>query len=137
MRKELLVVAGVLLLIGAYTAYHTWNKPHEDIAAADSFMTISATDLFKAFQDNESEANSRFLNKVLTINGVIRQVKTGKDLPTIDLNTADELAAVICNLDPFADHKTLDFAVGQEISIKGKCSGMLNDVIIDRCVVVR
>lgn len=136
MKKKIMLAAGLIFLLAGFAGYKIWNKPHQDIAAAESFMTISAIDLLKAFQDDETEANARFLNKVLTINGVIRQVKMNKDLPTLDLNTSDDLASVICNFDPFAEHTTLDFMVGQQIRVKGKCSGMLNDVIIDRCVVV-
>jgi hypothetical protein len=136
MKKKIMLAAGLIFLLAGYAGYKIWNKPHQDIAAADSFMTISAIDLLKAFQEDETGANARFLNKVLTIDGVIRQVRMGENLPTLDLNTSDELASVICNLDPFAKHPSVDFSVGQEIRIKGKCSGMLNDVIIDRCVVV-
>lgn len=53
------IVAGILLAGWLY-----YNKPHRSVTESD-FLTVQATDLFAAYQNNEEQANHQYLNKVL------------------------------------------------------------------------
>jgi len=137
MKSKILIVVALVLLIGAFIGYKMWNKPHMDIASADSFMTISANDLVKAFKEDEAAANAKFLNKVITVSGKIATVNQELGQNALHLETDDMMALVVCNLDPFSKHVKVDFKAGEQINLKGVCSGMLTDVIIDRCILVK
>lgn len=137
MKNKLLMIGVLILLIGGVVGYKMWNKPHMDVAAADSFITLPANELLKAFQDNEAAANEKFLNKVVTIIGKIADIKKEQNETALHLETGDMMAVVICNLDPFSTHERSDFTVGEDIKLKGVCSGMLTDVVLDRCVLIK
>jgi hypothetical protein len=137
MKSKLLVAAGLVLLMGGFIGYKMWNKPHMDVAEADSFISLTANDLLNSFKENESEANTRFLNKVITVSGIIASVNKQQDEIILHLETEDPMALVICNLDPFSSHEKVEFAEGESINLKGICSGMLTDVVLDRCVLVK
>lgn len=137
MKSKFLLAAVFILALGGFIGYKMWNKPHKDIAKAESFRTLTSNELLNEFKKDEAVANSTFLNQVVTVSGKIKAVNTDKGLTTLQLETEDMMALIICNLDPFSTHERTDFTVGEDISIKGVCSGMLSDVILDRCVIVK
>ena len=136
MKSKLIWLILIFGLSGAIIAYRMWNKPHQDIAASDSTASLTAPDLLKAYQSDETAANAEYLNKIITVNGSIEEVRKEADQITIHLGTEDAMATVICNLDPFSGHSGSEFETGRKITLKGVCSGMLTDVVLDRCVVV-
>ncbi|MDZ4708759.1 MAG: hypothetical protein SH818_10210 [Saprospiraceae bacterium] len=137
MKSKLFLAAALILLLGGFIGYKMWNKPHMDISAAESFISLSAVDLVQAFKEDETSANTRFLNKVITVSGKIAAVNKEHNQTILHLETEDPMALVICNLDPFSTHEKTDFVSGETVQVKGVCSGMLTDVVIDRCVIIK
>ncbi len=136
MKAKLIWLILILGIAGVIIGYRIWNKPHQDIAASDSTASLTAPDLLKAYQSDETAANAKYLNKIITVSGSIEEVRKEADQITIHLGTEDAMATVICNLDPFSSHSGSEFETGRNITMKGVCSGMLTDVVLDRCVVV-
>ncbi len=136
MKAKLIWLILILGVSGAIIGYRMWNKPHQDIAASDSTASLTAPDLLKAYQTDEATANAKYLNKIITVNGSIEEVRKESDQITIHLGTDDAMATVICNLDPFSGHDGTELITGRNITMKGVCSGMLTDVVLDRCVIV-
>ena len=136
MKSKLIILILILGVSGAIIGYKMWNKPHQDIAASDSTASLTASDLLKAYQSDETTANAKYLNKIIAVSGSIEEVRKEADQITIHLGTQDAMATVICNLDPFSSHAGTEFETGQNVTMKGVCSGMLTDVVLDRCVVV-
>ena len=60
MKSKLFLAAGLILLLGGLIGYKMWNKPHMDISAAESFISVSAMELVQAFKEDETSANTRF-----------------------------------------------------------------------------
>jgi len=137
MKSKLFLAAGLILLLGGLIGYKMWNKPHMDISAAESFISVSAMELVQAFKEDETNANTRFLNKVITVSGKIASINQEHNQTILHLETEDPMALVICNLDPFSTHEKTEFVSGEPIQVKGVCSGMLTDVVIDRCVIIK
>ena len=44
------------------------------------------------------------------------------------------LGGVICQLDELSEHKRTEFETGETVQLKGRCTGMLMDVVLVRCV---
>ena len=101
--------------------------------------TVSASALVKAFQDDEEKANTSYLDKVIAVSGKLREMETSEDGNIqLFLDSGDPLSAISCQLDPLSKHTGLDnLNVGSEVSLKGICTGMLMDVVIERCVVIQ
>ncbi|HNT22072.1 MAG TPA: hypothetical protein PKL70_16665 [Saprospiraceae bacterium] len=136
MKSKLTLLILILALSGVYIGYRMWNKPHLDIASAGPAASLTASELLAEYQSDESAANAKYLNKVISINGVIEAVSKEADQVSIRLATEDVMATVICNLDPFSSHAETEFVTGRNINLKGVCSGILTDVVLDRCVVI-
>lgn len=136
MKKVLFLVFGLACLGGIY-GYMLWNKPHQDVAAAKADITISANSLLVAFETDEEVANTKYLDKVIMVNGKIRSVEHN-DLGEISviLATENDMSSIICNFEPAFDQAE-SLKEGVEITLKGLCSGYLMDVVLDRCALVQ
>lgn len=137
MLKKAILVLLVLGLIGLAVGYYMWNKPHEDISAAKPDLSISATELFVAFETDETAANAKYLDKLVEVAGTVAESGTNEDGSARVVLESGGMFGVACSLDPLAKHPRSAFPVGEKIRLKGKCSGYNLDVQIDRCVEIR
>lgn len=96
-------------------------------------MKIKAEELVKAFQENETNANKLYLDKVLLINGVVgATAKTQSGETSVTLTSSDPFSGVMATLDSTV---TVQVKVGDTIDIKGFCKGFLSDVVITNALI--
>ena len=111
------------------------NKSHDDIESLTTEVKISSSELFTTYEQDEISANNKYLDKVIEVEGKVSQVKTDDHGKTkVHLATDDMIFEVICELDDFSNHKRKTFEIGENIVLKGICSGYLSDVIIVRSI---
>ena len=132
--KKFLIVTVILILCAGIFGYLQWNKPHEDIAAAKSDITISANELLTAFQTGEEAANAKYNDKVVEVTGAVREVTQTEGVTIVRLDAGDSMDGVTCELDADVKHKRTDFKTGDPVTFKCTCSGMNMDVVLNRCV---
>ena len=137
MWKNIALAALAATLIGMSVAYYLWNKPHENIGAAQPDLSISAVELFTAFETDENAANAQYLGKIIEVSGVVSESGANDDGSARVVLETGGMFGIACSLDPLTQHPSTAFPVGEKIKIKGKCSGYNLDVQLDRCVEVR
>ena len=136
--KKIILSILVLALIGAAGTYYyafVYSKNRKfDMVNAEA-MTIEANALVKAFQENETEANKNYLDKVLLISGTISatdQTQTGDR--TLTLSSEDPFAGVMVTLD---STEAAAINMNDKVTVKGFCKGFLSDVVITSAVIVK
>lgn len=137
-KKTKLLLLLVLLggIIGGSVGLYLWFKPVPGIESLETDLTIPASDLFLAFEANENAANEKYLNKVVEVTGLVREVKVNEaGFPVVVLETDDMMFGIICE---FESKESLpkDVQVGALITIKGVCNGKLLDVVLNRCLFI-
>jgi hypothetical protein len=131
--KSLLIIALILLIGGGAVAYFMWNKPHRNVEN-EKGIEVTAPQLVKEYQQNEAEANKKYLDKAIQVQGNISEVKSNQDgKTTVMLSSDDAFTSVFCTLKEPASNIT----TGSLVTIKGICSGMLSDVRLREAVVVK
>ena len=96
---------------------------------------LSTMALLADFNKDETAANLKYLDKVIAVKGKIKEIKiepaTGQ--ATVVLDSGDPMVAVTCSFynEEVASVKKL--TEGAEITIKGKCTGKLMDVVLNKC----
>lgn len=131
--KIALFIVFFLALGGILAGLWMFNRQHKDLLNVRPDYKITATDLQKAFEDSEAAANEKYMNRVLEVSGVIESVKSGQDnILSVVLKTGSDLSSVICTFPSGTDH-TL-FITGNQITLRGECSGFLMDVLLNNCV---
>lgn len=133
--KIALFVVFFVALAGILIALYLFNMQHKDLQKAKPDYVISAVELQKAFEENETSAASAYVNKVLEVTGIIGSVKTGENnVLSIVLKTGSDLSTVICTFPSETD--PAKFTPGNKITVRGDCSGFLMDVLLNNCVIL-
>jgi hypothetical protein len=136
MKQKILIGAliTIVLAIAAVWFFVFYAPTHFKRDVADEKgIQITAAALVKAYQENESNANTLYLDKPIEIKGEIGEVKadqTGNT--TLTLKSEDAFASVFCTLkkaDP-------SLKAGQTITVKGICTGFLSDVVLKEAIIV-
>ena len=123
---------GVLSLVIGLSLYF---KKHKDLSATKPDYVVTAVMLQKEFEDNEKTASDKYINKIIEVNGTILSV-TQADSNSINLSlkTESDLSSVICT---FAATDPLKFRAGEDVTIRGECSGFLMDVLLNNCALIK
>ena len=111
--KIALFVVLFIAVAGILAALIMYNKKHPDTAKAKPDFVVTATALQKEFEDNEKDASARYINKILEVTGTIASV------------TPDD-----------SIHINISLKTGNEITLRGECSGYLMDVQLKNCAQV-
>jgi uncharacterized protein YpmB len=129
-----IIAAIVVLAIIVLLAWKWAFRPSESsVGSHKAEISMQASDLVMEFTTNEESANSKYLNKIIEIKGIVNSVEVKGQEITIYLRKEKDLSGVLCSFDKSA----IDPAVikkGEEVSIKGLCSGYLMDVVFNKCV---
>jgi len=114
---------------------YVFNMKHKDLQKTKPDFVITAVSLQKAFEDEEKAATVKYVNKILEISGTIESVKTGEgNILSVNLKTGSDFSSVICTFPPKTD--SAQFKTGNQITIRGECSGFLMDVLLNNCTVI-
>jgi hypothetical protein len=131
--KNLVLLVLILAALGAGYGYYLYQKPVPTAAALATDFSLAATELYAAYETDEAAANERYLGKTLELTGTVAAVTTDEaGQVTVQLDAGGLLGGVSCELAP---GQTTELQVGEEVRLKGICSGMLMDVVLNRCVV--
>jgi hypothetical protein len=140
--KTFRISAAIVLLVilgGAAYGYYMFNLKRTDLSKVKPAYVISSNELFSAFDSDETGATAKFAGKVVEVSGNVAQVEFGSTDSTLSvtLREDDELSGVICTFSGVEDKSKLNISAGQKISVRGECSGMLMDVLLNNCVIVK
>ena len=132
-KNKILISVFVIILIAFYLGYKMYNKPHINVSNTKSEITLSANTILKDFTTDEAAANAKYLDKIITITGEVLKINTEKNKGTITLKTNDNFGSILCHLSKKATLNLNKIKKGQNVTIKGICTGYLMDVIIIKC----
>jgi len=134
--KIALLVVVLIAIGGLFAALYLYNLKPRDLQKAKPHFSISADDFQKAFNENEKAASTRYINKIIDVSGTIASVQSGeKNTFNVALKTGNELSSIICTFHSIKD--TTILRSGNQIIIRGVCSGFLMDVLLNNCVIVK
>ena len=133
--KNILIGLLLMVAVGAVVGYFVYNQPHENIQRVETDHTLSATRLYSEFETDETAANEKYLGKMVQVSGTVASLSRDEDEQiTVTLDGGGLLGGVICKSDNFSDDGIGQPDIGSEITLKGRCTGMLMDVVLVRCV---
>jgi len=133
--KIALFVVVFFAIAGILAALIMFNKKHPDTSKAKPDFVVTAVTLQKEFEDNEKTASARYINKILEVSGTISSIsESDNNSLNISLKTGSDISSIICTfLSPVDKSK---FKQGDDISLRGECSGFLMDVLLKNCSAV-
>ena len=133
--RKIIISLLILAVVGAFIGYRMYNKPHVNVASESADITITANKILANFSSDETTANTKYLDKIVQVKGVVAKVEKENGKGIVTLETNDNFGSVICHLTSEAS-KDLTIKTGQELTLKGICTGFLMDVILVKSVIV-
>ncbi len=135
-KKILYSILFTIVLLGVIGVYMIF-KPKKNLLNLKPDYKLTATELFNEYSINEEAANTKFLGKIIMVSGTIREINLEDSIyTTIILETDDMFFGVNCVLNNKYASKQKKISIGSEAVIKGECSGMLIDVVLNNCVLI-
>ena len=135
-KKALYSIFFVIVLLGVICIY-IFFKPEKNLLKLKPDYKLTAIELFNEYSTNEKAANTKFLGKIIQVNGIIHDINKGDSIyTTVILETKDMFFGVNCVLNDKYASKQKEIIIGSEATIKGECSGMLIDVVLNNCVLI-
>ncbi len=134
MKRNILIAVLLAAVAGGFISYRMYNAKTPTAAEKTADVTVDATALFAAFTKDEVAAGKLYNDKVLQVNGVVREVGTvGNGPVNVMLETGDAMGAVVCE---FAAGEAPAWQKGKNVTLKGFCAGYNLDVLLQRCAAV-
>ena len=97
-------------------------------------ITVSAEDLYKAYDSNEAEADKLYQGKIVIVTGKIGIIDA--KIPVVYLMDARQKANILCDFTRDQKDAVSKLEFGQTVTVKGKCAGkVLGNVGVVDCVV--
>jgi hypothetical protein len=135
-------VVSFIALSAILAALYLYNLKHTDMAKARPDFVITAAAIQKEFEDNETIASAKYINKVIEVTGTVASVAQTGDNLNISLKSGNDISSVICTFPVIKDPSKIKN--GDIIVIRGECSGFTQlfdgqpplDVLLNNCAVV-
>lgn len=130
--KILLGVLAIGLVAGAYGIY-AFNKKVPGLEKTRADYSLTADEIYSAFEMDEAAALEKFDGKVVEVSGTVLSVKTENEQNNIIIAAESAFGGgVNCSLSSPVE----GIEKGMTIKIKGRCQGYLMDVVLNNCHVV-
>jgi len=130
----LLVGIGLAIAI-SWLSFLYLPKASSEGKTAD--IAITATQLFQQFEQDETTSNATYISKVLEVRGLLREKSTDENGSTVLILAAgDEFGGVLCTLEESQTEKAMNLQFGKSVTVKGVCTGMLMEVVLNKGVIV-
>lgn len=134
MRKVILFIL-MLGIIGAGVGYYMYNKPVASLEKKKPDVEVSASKLIEDYETDETAANTTYLGKVVQVSGKIADVTEEEGKKKVQLETSNPISMIICELEDGTSAEQLK--TGDEVIVKGLCTGYLSDVILVQSSIVK
>lgn len=133
--KKLFKILIALFILAILGYFIIMNLPQATTKNKEAKIEVKAIKLFNDFSTNEQTANNLYNGKVIEVSGEVRNVtKDKKGATVVILKTEDMVGGVLCTFEN-APKQTLN--KGNQVTIKGQCSGLLMDVVLNKCNLVK
>ena len=129
-KKTIFWIVGIVFIAAAATGIYFFNKKVPGLKHATPAYSITADELYNDFQEDESAAMSKYKDKVLSVTGEVLSIKSSEEGSNVMLHAENAMAnGINCSF----KGPVPQISEGDEVTIKGRCQGLLMDVILNNC----
>lgn len=144
-RKKIIIIAVLVALVGGgWYGYSEYTRGVKDLSYVEADVQINHDQLIQAFTSNEQQANSLYLDKIISVKGKLKNMeKDESGHYTLILGEEGSMSSVRCSMDSTHQQAADELQINAEVIIKGACTGfnadelLGSDVILNRCVIVK
>ena len=135
--RIVLFVGLAIVLVAVIVGVYFYTLGQKDLTNARPDYTLPARELYADFEADENAASAKYLDKVVEVSGTVSHVEMNSDsaMNVMLMDDAD-MGGVLCTFNNVKKRSSIDVSSGDNVIIRGICSGMLMDVQLNNCVLV-
>ena len=123
----------IIIGFGSLDEFENLDQSPKVTSDSNPSVTISASKLYKEYNENEIAADEKYKGKIIEVTGVIRDI--GNDIMNnayVTLAGDEYFGDIQC----YFNKKSVvaKLSKGKRITIIGSCSGLLMNVQMDNCI---
>jgi len=131
----------IILTIVVILFSYFWLKIYDEslplnINIAKVEEQVTSNKLLASFESNENLAYSNYVEKVVVVEGVVKDVTYLNNRFTVILQNQNGVPQILCDMLFSEKENVKELKTGQKVNIKGVCKGYLLDVIMLNCILV-
>lgn len=126
-----LIGISIALSIGLYV----YNKPRQGVDNLTPEFKVTATQLWMEYRENELAANTKYLNTVIELEGVVSEVTASGGGLVLLLSVQEDGTGISCLL--AEDNYISRLKPGNNVKLKGRCTGYNMDVNLTDCIIIQ
>ena len=124
----------IIIGFGSLDEFENLDQSPKVTSDSNPSVTISASKLYKEYNENEIAADEKYKGKIIEVTGVIRDI--GNDIMDnayITLVGNEYFGDIQC----YFNEKSVvaKLSKGKRITVIGSCSGLMMNVQINNCIV--
>lgn len=106
----------------------------------EAAITVTATQLLNDYESNEVAADAKYKGKLVEVSGTIENI--GKDIldnpyVALETNSGSSIFVVQCMFDKSDQSQLATLTKNSRITLQGRVSGKLGNVVVRECAIVR
>lgn len=146
MKKKKIIWLIILLVAagGVWYGYREYTRSNQDYQDVNPDFIISAVNLIREYETNDSAAARKYNGKAIEVSGNIKSIdKDEKGFYTIILGDSTSLSSVRCAMDTLHRQDAAGLPSGSSVTLRGACTGFYkdemglgSDVILNLCAVI-
>lgn len=142
--KKLLIGGFILLLVAVALVWYIFTERFTDTSKRKSAYVVTATELIHEFEANDSLANVKYAEKIITVNGTISDAEAADSTVNLKMSEGASGSYIIFAFQKENQQEAKNIKPGDIVSIKGSCSGGAYSDILEtefitfkRCVIAK
>ena len=137
-KKYILIIAVILITVVIALSIAIVFRPPKSIAKAKPDYVFESADFFNAYEANEKESDSLYIDRIIKVTGPLAEILQEEEEQKYTLILRDDISfsGINCSMDEDYISEITEIKPGDSVTIKGKCAGMLMDVILTSCVII-
>ncbi|MGB3149520.1 MAG: hypothetical protein WBB27_02570 [Maribacter sp.] len=137
-RFKITILSCTILCLGLVYLYFEFHRSaYSEIAKKEVETYVSSQKLLSVFATNEDLANTIYVEKLIQVEGTIKEITFFNNRYTILLKGKDDYSYVLCDMLPTEKDVSQKLKPNDKVRLKGICKGYLMDVVLLNCVLVK
>jgi len=121
--KKVIIAVIILMITAVLGIWYIFSVKFPDTYKEQADYTITAIDLIKEFKKNDSIANKKYAEKIISVSGVVTEVENVDTTVNIKLADTTTGSYAIFAFQQQHLNEAKNIKEGDKVIIKGSCSG--------------
>lgn len=130
-----IIISIAVILLAGYLYFR--YMPDKKVSGVAPDYKVSCTEIAMEYEANPEASDKKYIDRIIEVTGKIDEItKDQNNSFVFILREEGSNSGVLCTLSQESDKNVSKYRVGDSVKIKGTCSGMLFEVVLNKCAIV-